>query len=363
MLSENQTTNDYYDCSMFTLRLNKETAPIYLMGAVALISMVAGHSHPLDDSWWETWFSDLVAFIYTYHTQLYFFLGGFFLLKYSEKIDASGYRRWCFDRLRIFLIPYFSVSVISYLPKVILMNDNTGFPEMIRNLLLYPRDGVWGHFWFIPAFLFVDLLWGTWLAFGIKSKFVCEAVFICGGVISVVLAVFPIKNNIFLLTDISFHAVFYFIGMLFALFSIEKGINRKISISSIVVGCIVLLISYPYGNYRITSYPVINFLNGLLIIVILWSVSDLAAPGINKLLKYSSSISKYSFTIYLYSWPVQAVFDVILRRLGVNWLVIIIALFVAGFVIPLAMTYIYQKLQFIHCRFFDYLLGVRTTGD
>lgn len=135
---------------------------VYFIG---IILVVWGHSHPLDSSWWGTWYSDLNGFIYTFHMPLYFFIGGY-LMVHSNSIDKLGYRKWAIGKLWKFLIPYFVLTAIAYIPKAML-GDTSDVVELslgyfLKTTFLIPRIGVWGHFWFIPAFLSLDLLWGAW---------------------------------------------------------------------------------------------------------------------------------------------------------------------------------------------------------
>ena len=329
----------------------------YFLG---IILVVWGHSHPLDSSWWGTWYSDLNGFIYTFHMQLYFMIGGY-LLVHSHGIDKVGYKVWTKGKLLKFLIPYIVLTALAFIPKAML-GDTSDVVELslgyfLKTTFLIPRIGVWGHFWFIPTFLLFDVLWGIWRYYGSKNDTVYRVGLLIGFLISLLLALFPIKTDWFLLYDISQVAIFYAIGILLAL---ERPVlwNRPWkSILSIAVCSVFAFILYPYGHYQYTPFPPVVFLESLLLVWIFWNLA-LLLSRFNW--TFPSKLVKYSFNIYIYSWPAQAALDALLRRLGVNWLAIIAILFISGFVVPLLIVWIYRKLTFIHCKFFDYLIGVTT---
>lgn len=330
---------------------------------IGIILVVWGHSHPLDSSWWGTWYSDLNGFIYTFHMPLYFFIGGY-LMVYSNSIDKLGYKKWAISKLWKFLVPYFVLTALAYFPKAML-GDTSDVVELslsyfLKTTFLIPRIGVWGHFWFIPTFLSLDLMWGAWRYYSKKNINVYRSGLICGVAVSLLLAVFPIKTDWLVLYDFSQEAVFYSIGILLALFKPSLWDTKIKNIISIFTCLVLTYVLYPHGNYMYRVFPVINFIVGLLLVWICWSLAQLLAHTNFTL---PTKLTKYSFNIYIYSWPAQALLDAILRRLGVNWLVIIAILFVSGFVIPFIIIFVYKKLRFLHCKFFDYLIGISTVNE
>lgn len=71
-------------------------------------------------------------------------------------------------------------------------------------------------------------------------------------------------------------------------------------------------------------------------------------------------ISENSLTVYVYSWFFQAAIMLLCDRLGLHWMVTCVLMFVAGLVGPIVLILIYQRLTFLHNRFFDLLLGVKS---
>ena len=325
---------------------------------IGIILVVWGHSHPLDSSWWGTWYSDLNGFIYTFHMPLYFFIGGY-LLVHSQSIDQVGYKEWAKEKILTLRIPYF--VLLAFIPKAML-GDTSDAVELslgylLKTTLFIPRIGVWGHFWFIPTFLSLDLMWGAWRANASKNPTIYRGGLLIGGGLTLLLAIFPIRTDWFVLYDFSQEAIFYTCGILLALAKPVLWDKTWKHLSGIIGGSVCAYLLYPYGNYTNTSRPIINFIVGLALVCICWCIAQL----LSKLnLKLPVKLTKYSFNIFIYSWPVQATLDALLRRLGVNWLVIIAILFVSGFVFPLLIVFIYRKLRCFHCKFFDYLIGIKT---
>lgn len=328
----------------------------YFMG---MILVVWGHSHPLDSSWWNTWYASLNGFIYTFHMQLYFFLGGY-LLVHSKSIDRQTYGAWAREKLLKFLIPYLVLTLLAFVPKFML-GDTSDVVELSLGYLLkttffIPRIGVWGHFWFIPCFLILDLIWGFWRSYAPKSKMIYQIGLAIGIAVSLLLAIKPIRTDWFVLYDLSQQAIFYVWGIIIAL--VKPVLWDKIwkRVLSIVVCAIGTYFLYPMGNYSGGRF-VVFIAVGFLLVWVFWNLAQLFVEIPFAL---PEKLSKYAFNIYIYSWPAQAAMDAVLRRLGVNWLVIIGILFVTGFTVPLLIVWIYRKVTFLHCRFFDYLIGIKT---
>ena len=72
-----------------------------------------------------------------------------------------------------------------------------------------------------------------------------------------------------------------------------------------------------------------------------------------------SQIGENAFTVYLYSWPIQAVTELLMTVvLKSNWLVTWIFMFIAGICGPMIMIQIYKKLM-PRNRILAVILGVK----
>ena len=70
-------------------------------------------------------------------------------------------------------------------------------------------------------------------------------------------------------------------------------------------------------------------------------------------------ISRNNFTIYIYSWPFQAVIMAICGKLRLEWYFTSVLMFFVGFAGPISVIFIYTKLKSIHNRFFELVLGMK----
>ena len=126
---------------------------LYTLGIVLVI---LGHSH---SSEWNTFsgtiLETIIEFLYTFHMALYFAIAGF-LFASSSRIEREGFGTWIGKKAIRLLTPYFLLSLVAILPKWIV----SGSANNIMDLLLRPRLGVWGHFWFIPVLFVVYSIFG-----------------------------------------------------------------------------------------------------------------------------------------------------------------------------------------------------------
>lgn len=291
---------------------------------------------------------------------LFFFIGGF-LMVYSKSIESLGYRKWALEKTLKFLIPYFILTLIAFYPKY-LLGDTTDTVDfslsyLFRTTVLIPRAGIWGHFWFIPTFLILDLIWGAWRS-NVSKPAVYKYGLVFGTIFSFLLAVFPIITDYFVIYDVCQVAIFYALGIITALSKPILWDKHRKNWIWIAICAPLAYIFYPYGNYVVRDVPFINFLVGILLVWLCWNLAkSLSAFGFTKL---STKLTQYNFSIFVYSWPAQSLLDVILRRLGVNWIIIVISMFIFGFIVPLTIVFVYKRMKFLNCRFFDYLLGIQT---
>ena len=111
---------------------------------VGILLVVSGHSYPFDvyisPRLWK-----IKDFIYLFHMPLFLFLSGY-LLTYNTRPTGSYI---CRRAVRL-LVPYFALSAIAFVPKVLVqqfLNDSVEFSVwyLIKTELI-PRDNVWGHF-------------------------------------------------------------------------------------------------------------------------------------------------------------------------------------------------------------------------
>ncbi len=344
-------------------KLNNDGRMSYVNVAyfIGILFVIFGHSHPLDGSWYHSWYWYLNTFIYTFHMPFYFFIGGY-LIVHSKSVEKIGYSKWLSTKLQKFLVPYFVLTILAYIPKSMLGDTSDAvelsFEYFFETTFINPRIGVWGHFWFIPVFLALDLYWGAWRAKAKNNSGIFKQGLIIGLLISLAIACYPVKTDLYTLYDISQNAIFYAMGILLALVKPVFWNTWWKNILNIGVGAAASYFLYTYANYAAREYPALNFLVGLTLIWCFWNLAVLISHFVSG--KFFEKLSKYYFNIFIYSWPVQATLDAVLRRMGMGMNTIIIILCISGFFVPILIVEVYKKLKFMHCKFMDLLIGVQT---
>lgn len=329
---------------------------------ICIILVVFAHGHPLTSDWWGTWYSDLNAFIYSFHMPMFFFIGGY-LMVFSRSIDELGFGKWAAGKLVKFGVPYLVLSLLALVPKAMLdgLADPTeasvGF--LLKTLFIVPRQGVWGHFWFISTFLVTELYWGLWRGLAKTRAAAANILFAAGMTAYAAMLAWPVYTDYFQINDIRVHAVFYPLGAVLAMMKPVLWDKKWKNILNVILPLIPAFFLYPYGNYRIKTFPLAKF---ALALALLWSVWNIAVLIGQKRSRGVHFVVRDSFPVFLYSWPAQAACGVVLEALGVYWVTSVVILFVVGLVFPLALANGYRRLKFVQCRFLDDLFGVRTVS-
>lgn len=327
---------------------------------ISIVLVIWGHAHPLSSDWWGTWYADFNAFIYSFHMPMFFFVGGY-LMVFSKSIDKLGFSKWAIGKVIKFGVPYVVLSLLALIPKSLLngMADPTelSIEFMLKTLFIIPRQGVWGHFWFISTFLITELYWGLWRTMAKKYRFAAKLLFVVGMIGCLIMMIWPVYTDYFQINDIRFHSVFYPLGILTAMAKPVLWDKKWKNILGVLVPILPVYMLYPYGNYRINLFPFANFAVALGLVWIVWNLSILIGQ---KKFKIVDILVRDSFTVFLYSWPAQAALGVLLNASGVFWVASVIILFVVGLAFPLVLANCYRRLKFIQCRFFDDLFGIKT---
>lgn len=327
---------------------------------IGIVLVIWGHAHPLSSDWWGTWYADFNAFIYSFHMPMFFFIGGY-LMVFSRSIDELGFSKWAVSKLIKFGVPYLVLSLLALVPKTMLdgMADpaelSIGF--MLKTLFIVPRQGVWGHFWFISTFLVTELYWGLWRSLAKKRSAMANFLFIAGVATCLAMMIWPVYTDYFQINDLRYHGVFYPLGILLAMVKPVLWDKKWKNVLGVMVPIVPVIFLYPYGNYRNDYHPFAKFALAMGLIWIVWSIAVLIGK---KQYRAVNFLVRDSFTVFLYSWPAQAALGVLLSAMGIHWLTIVFVLFVAGLAFPLLLANCYRRMKFVQCRFFDNLFGIKT---
>lgn len=343
----------------------KHLNTITIAYCIGMLLVLFGHSHPLGDTYYPKAIGNTIVFIYAFHMPLFFAISGF-LLAYQHGICQIGgggteldVKKYLLKKVQTLLIPYVVLSLIAMIPKFILSmkglttDEMTVSPIWFLKLLLSPRDGVWGHFWFIPTLLLVQIIGIGYRQ--IRSKIARLVIFIA----SFGLMLFPIEIDWFCITDICKELFWFLLAFELMQGIIQDSCRAFRPIFVIAALVISIVIYYLEGRFDTTILqPIITALMIYVVIAVSYFVK-------NNVTKFAEIVSKNQLSIYIFSWPFQAVLELIInKKLHLGWYFIFPMMFIAGLVCPLVVIVIYKKL-FGHVKnkrvlnFLNCVMGVR----
>lgn len=286
---------------------------------IGILLVVFGHSFPFDvyisPVLWK-----IKDFIYVFHMPLFLFISGY-LLTENHRSPGEYIRR----RGTRLLIPYFALSLVAFVPKAIMqrfLNDSVDFS--IQHLVmteLVPRENVWGHFWYIPVVFFLCCFGVLALNHMRKSRVIQAAVLIT----TYVLLYLPETTAWFALEDVRKAAFYFVLGITLADWNPDTCVISKS----------VWLFAFPvaFVLFRCGANVLYNSVIALLMIGFILHIGTRLPMRKTGLF---AMIEKYSFTIFLLSWPAQAVIEVVCNKvLHLPALLVMGMMSLAGIAVPL----------------------------
>lgn len=286
---------------------------------IGILLVVFGHSFPFD-VYIPLPLSKTVEFIYAFHMPLFIFLSGYLLTRNTrssgEYIRRRGFR---------LLLPYFVLSVAAFVPKVLIqqfLNDSVEFSVryLIRTELI-PRENVWGHFWYIPVAFFLSCFGVVMLKSMRKHRAVRWAVLVA----TYLLLFAPQFTNWFALEDLRKTAFYFVLGMVVADWDPEACVVSNRWWLLAFPAALALFVAV---NTALTD----SLIACLMIGFVLHVGTRLPLNKVNLF----AAIEKNSFTIFLLSWPAQAVVEVVCNKLlHLPVLLTMGMMFLAGITVPL----------------------------
>ena len=286
---------------------------------IGILLVVFGHSFPFNvyipPMLWKA--ND---FIYKFHMPLFIFLSGWLMMGNTR--TAGVYIRRRGTRL---LIPYFVLSIAAFLPKVLIqqfLNDTVEFS--LWHLLeteLVPRANVWGHFWYIPVIFILGCV-GVVLQNILRRNPSAGWISLAA---AYMLLFLPQATDWFALEDLRKNAFYFVLGMTAA--------NWSHSFSALASHFWLLAFPAAFVLFRMTGGVLADSLIACLMIAFIMHIGTMLKTGRFRLL---SAIEQNSFTIFLLSWPAQAVVEVVCNRLlHLPALLTMAMMFTAGVCVPL----------------------------
>ena len=276
---------------------------------IGILLVVFGHSYPFE--------VDLPAFlwkvqgwIYRFHMPLFVFISGYLLAKTRRTVgDYIG------QRAVKLLVPYLALSLAAFVPKVLvqsLLNDSAelSLGYLLRTELV-PRENVWGHFWYIPVVFFLGCVGIVML----KAMRENKAVRVAALAVTLGLLFLPETTNWLALEDLRKTAFYFMLGMALSMDAKWNGVLKS------PLWLLALPVSMVLGGIPAAC----GMIGCICFIGTCWEVRG-----------WLKTLEANSFTIYLLSWPAQAVAEVALNKvLHLPALFVMICMFLSGVIVPM----------------------------
>lgn len=306
---------------------------------VGVISVIFGHSMNSIDV--PTIYTEVKAWIYTFHMPLFFFISGF-LFSYKNGYER-GYKKVISNRFSRLIIPYVIWNSIFIFPKIIfdssLANDNESFTfsfEYILRLILFPRQTILGHTWFLFA-LFEMFIIAILLDKARKEK----KLWIQITAVLILVNCFGVQSQFLAISDLMKNGIFFWIGIImgnFTPYQIEEYLKNKTVIFSTLVLVIFTSIVWIFDKNML-----INVLLLGIAILTLFIIVQVKFQISGDLINF---VSLNSFSIYILHWPVIMVLRLIFyQKLNFVPELAMLINFVLGFFIPCFVTCFLRKIK------------------
>lgn len=321
---------------------------IDILYAMGIVLVVIGHSHPSDWTVYTgTFFEEIIKFIYSFHMPLFFFIAGFLFMN-SDVINKGGYVQWIKKKSIRLLTPYLMLSLVAFIPKYYLEYHRFVSVKALIEAICIPRIGVWGHFWFIPVLLLCYVIFGVWRT-QVTEKNILYMLFAVS-LASLIGYFLPLSTQWFGISDLKTFCIYFCIGMWMKCF--EKYKVKKTNVIRWFMSSGMLIVSFVLNYYMKNKITI--FIISILMIFVCYELARIFNE-----LRIASWISRYNFTIYIYSWPFQAIVMSICGKVGMPWYWTSVGMFLIGFIGPISIIIIYKKVQFLHNHFWNLVLGMK----
>lgn len=312
---------------------------VYISNAriIGILLVVFGHSYPLTGEIPKT--LDAVRnFIYCFHMPLFAFISAYLVSK-TGSIEKYGSKQYIQKRFVKLFVPYFGLSVLGFLPKILMsgfINDEVefSFTYFIRTILI-PRENVWGHFWFIPMLFIMAVVSVLYTKSVQKNRKL--TIVIC--ILSFGLIFVPSITSWLGINDIKNYLFWYLSGLVIGETDLfEKSKSVVTDMICLVCGVVIFALC---GMRAYNAFVALFMIAGIILLCMYIDLENI---------QILNTIGKYSFPIFLLSWPAQVVVEVVGNRILHLPLVInVTMMFFSGVVVPLIIVWVVKRLKNIPC--------------
>ena len=334
--------------------MKKYLSEILLIQILATYLVVFGHSYPFTIDI-PIWLDRTRLFLYSFHMPLFVWISGYLLI-YTQQTERYGMAGFAKKRFSKLLIPYFALSIIAILPKYAFqpfLNDAVSLDcYSLLRMFFVPRENVWGHFWFLPMIFILGVLgyfldklferykiknygWGisacVFFAGYVLTTTVCSASWWWGGV-----------TRWLSISDIIQFGWLYALGAFSAcnnwLQKIDTPKYSVLATLSIVLAILLFLCKMPVMLTPVKTAVIAT--------AMIFSLSKLCIYISKSVEINRNAVYAQTFTIFLLSWPCQAVANVITERV-LHWpyFAIMPIQFCVGIICPMILIWLIAKIE------------------
>jgi fucose 4-O-acetylase-like acetyltransferase len=320
---------------------------IYIAKGIAIILVVIGHYHP----YWTIYWRSLHNFIYTFHMPLFMFISGMLFAKENYVKSLSEYKKLITNKFYRLILPYFSVSLIACLLKII---GNIFFDirrPIDNNLLWYvfidPRSGFVSILWFLYVLFEIFLIFPL-LCIIIKEKYV-------------VLLILFLLSLLCWPKILVFDRLFFYLPIFsFGFYAFDIVRSQKYRSSIIVLSFLIFIVLYFFvytpGLYNGITENILRICMGLAGALFVLYFSIEVARFRNLFSQFLISLGSFSMSVYLFHTfsfaPVHIIFFQVFN-LGKEWFLIsaVVAVCMGVFLPILSEKYIIRKIPILSLLF------------
>ena len=310
---------------------------------IGVMCVIFGHS--MNDITVPEIFKEIKAWIYVFHMPLFFLVSGY-LFSYTGGFEhKNGYWGTLKGKFFRLVVPYFIWNVLFIAPKILMsdyMNDQIELsPQYFGMLMLYPRNNILGHTWFLFALFemfIIAILFEKWR----KNRLLWIPV----ACILVVINCFGITDRFLAVGDLMKNGIFFWIGLLLGTINTEQ--LKKVATNStlfmwvmaIILGCTTIWI-FNHEGFE-SKMPVNTLLLGVAIILML-GIMQMKWGMKGGIIEF---VSRNSFAIYIMHWPILMVIRFIFyQKIHLAPIPTMLIMFFGGFAIAVGLAWLFRQFK------------------
>ncbi len=329
------------------------------MSVWGIILVVLGHSG-FEEPIIRERLAFLHSWIYSFHMPLFFMISGYLFSFTNKDFISINPTKFLTKKIQRLLIPYTVLGIILYIIKLAFSGlshaERTFSVGAFFKMFISPgcADSTMGYLWYLLSLfmIFVIVITMIRLRCNLKSTSLCIALFatfVCAD------SILP-KIEWLNISSAVHYMPYFLIGILLCnnnklstLINRIGGGNLLIStiLSVLIVAC---RLEFPFKIGAIVSAIVGIWMSISLCNVVL---------RINRFGDYLISFSKYTYSIYLFSWFGQyAAKIIIINILHLHWSFCVMAMFICGLLLPIIVDRIVDRIAKLqNCRALHLIIG------